>query len=71
MLTEVYRFVVGFFFFFRGGSVMVMSGVCFGNHAYLYILRRIGINKLIYRDEVTKPIVRLFAAEMCNVFISM
>ncbi|GFV23654.1 transposable element Tcb1 transposase [Trichonephila clavipes] len=56
---------------FRGGSIMVWAGISLGYRTGLRIFKWGSVTAIRYRDEVLKPIVRLYAAAVGPTFVLM
>ncbi|GFX68793.1 transposable element Tcb1 transposase [Trichonephila clavipes] len=56
---------------FRGGSIMVWSGISLGYHTDLHIFKRGSVMVVQYRDEVLEPIVRLYVEAVGPTFLLM
>ncbi|GFV28485.1 transposable element Tcb1 transposase [Trichonephila clavipes] len=56
---------------FRGRSIMVGAGISLGYRTDLHIFKRGSVTAVWYRDEVLRPIVRLYAAAVGPTFVLM
>ncbi|GFY03329.1 transposable element Tcb1 transposase [Trichonephila clavipes] len=56
---------------FRGGSIMVWTGISLGYHTDLHIFKRGSVTAVRYPDEVLEPIVRLYAGAIGPIFVLM
>ncbi|GFY25640.1 transposable element Tcb1 transposase [Trichonephila clavipes] len=56
---------------FRGGRIMVWSGISLGYRTDLHIFKRGSVTAVRYRDEVLKHIVILYAAAVGPIFVLM
>ncbi|GFW47392.1 transposable element Tcb1 transposase [Trichonephila clavipes] len=56
---------------FLGGSIMVWAGSTLGYSTDLHIFKRGSVAAVRYRDEVLKPIVKLYAAAVGPTFVLM
>ncbi|GFV33021.1 transposable element Tcb1 transposase [Trichonephila clavipes] len=56
---------------FRGGSIMVWTGIKLGYRTDLHIFKRRSVTTVRYRDEVLDSIVRLYTAAVGPIFVLM